>query len=122
MINNAPIRERLLLDRNDIWPRSWVTWFTQAVSALAGWKKTFTATKTHDFGSINSAAEASTTVTVTGARAGDGVVVMPSANTAGIIETAVVTASDQVTIYAKNFTGGAIDPSSKTYRVIVFQQ
>ena len=105
------------------WTTTWGNWFNAVQRALAGWSKSITGTKTHDFGSINGGAEGSTTVTVLGARTTDtpDVHVTPSANVAGIIFTGVVTADDTVTLYAKNFTSGAIDPASLTFRVTVLQ-
>lgn len=99
----------------------WVNWFTQVFTALTGWKQTITNTKVFDFGSIAGQTQSSTTVTVTGARSGAVVLVTPLADTSGVIYSGVVTANDTVTIYAKNYTAGAIDPASTTFRVIVFQ-
>lgn len=91
--------------------------------ALAGWNKALSATKTHDFGSINAHTEASTTITVTGARTTDTptVLITPSANTAGITYKGVVTADDTVTLYALNTTAASIDPASTTFRALVLQ-
>jgi hypothetical protein len=127
-INNPPGKDQLDVEQTDDkkwrtrWTMAWVTWFTQVFSALLGWKKTYTGSLTHDFGSINAGAESSTTVTVTGARVGDAVLVSGAANSAGIFATGVVTADDVVTVYAKNFTAGALNPASTVFRVIVFQQ
>jgi hypothetical protein len=44
------------------------------LSAIFGWRKSYTGTKSLDFGLIAAGAEASLTVTVTGARANDAVV------------------------------------------------
>lgn len=115
MINNPPLRD-------PFGSNSWASWFTQIWSALAGWKKTYTATLTHDFGSINAQTEATQTVTVTGARSGDAVVVRPTTAVNGIILDGTVTANDTVTVRAVNYSSGAIDPASQVYRVIVIQQ
>jgi hypothetical protein len=114
-INNPPLRE-------DFGSNGWQSWFSQVMTALLGWKKTYTATKTHDFGSINAQVESTTTVTVTGARSGDAVLIRPTTAVNGIILDGTVTASDTVTIRAVNYSTGAIDPASQVYRVIVFQQ
>lgn len=118
MINEAPTRE----PAGERWAPSWVLWFKQIFIALTGWNKSMTASANHDFGAIAAASQVSTTLTVTGARSGDAVLVTPSADTAGIAVSGVVTADNTVTIYAKNYTAGAIDPASTTFRVIVFQQ
>lgn len=115
-INNPPLRD------DPQFPPSWATWFTQVLSALFGWRKTYTGTKTHDFGSINAQLQATTTVTVTGARVGDAVIVRPTTAVDGIIVDGTVTADNTVTIRAVNYSAGAIDPGSQTYRVIAFQQ
>lgn len=101
---------------------AWQIWFTQVLTALLGWKKTYTASKTHDFGSINAQVQATTTVTVVGARSGDAVLVRPTTAVDGIIVDGTVTARDTVTIRAVNYSSGAINPDSQVYRVIVFQQ
>lgn len=114
-INNPPLR--------DEWgTNAWQVWFTQVMTALLGWKKTYTATKTHDFGSISAQSQSTITVTVTGARSGDAVVVRPETAVNGIIVDGHVSASDTVTIRAVNYSSGAVDPAEQDYRVIVFQQ
>lgn len=87
-----------------------------------GWKKTYTASLTHDFGSINAQTQATQTVTVTGARSGDAVIVRPTTAVNGIILDGTVTAADTVTVRAVNYSSGSIDPASQEYRVIVIQQ
>lgn len=118
MNNPAPIRTA--------WPEgacppSWANWFQQIFDALSGWNKSFSVSTTIDFGSISGASEASSAVTVTGARSGSSVTVTPLTNTTGIFYAGVVTADDTVTLYAKNFTAGAINPASTTFRIIVLQ-
>jgi hypothetical protein len=85
------------------------------------WRKGFSAVATLDFPSVAAHAEQSLVMTVTGARIGDAATVCPSAHTTGIIYSAVITAADTATIYAQNYTAGAIDPASTAFRVIVFQ-
>lgn len=118
MISEAPTRE----PAGDKWTPGWVLWFKRVFIALTGWNKSMTASAAHDFGAIAAASQASTTITITGARSGDVVLVSPSADTAGLVFSGVVTANDTVTIYAKNYTAGAINPASTTFRAIVFQQ
>ena len=115
MINNPPFRE-------PFGSPAWQSWLTQVQTALQGWKKTYTATKTHDFGSINAQVEATTTVTVLGARVGDAVSVRPTTAVNGIILDGTVTATDTVTMRAVNYSAAPIDPASQVYRVIVVQQ
>jgi hypothetical protein len=118
-IGNPPLRD----PPGTKWSQVWATWFTQATSAIFGWRKSYTGTKSLDFGLIAAGAEASLTVTVTGARANDAVVVTPSAKTAGIIDNVgIVTASDTVTVYAHNVTAAGINPAAKDYRIVVLQQ
>jgi len=122
-IGTPPTKGILSVVNNIVnWPAYWVNWFNEVFRALFGWKLSYMGSKTHNFGSINGGAEATTTVTITGVAENDSVLVTPSINTAGIHYTGVVTAVDTVTIYAKNFTSGAIDPASTTFAVIVFQQ
>lgn len=105
-----------------MWPKPWGNFFTQVWLALAGWRKTYTGTLTHDFGSINSQTQATQTVTVTGARIGDAVLVRPTTAMDGVILDGTVTADDTVTVRAVNYSTSAKDPASQVYVVIVFQQ
>lgn len=104
------------------WPRSWATFFTQVWLSLLGWTKTYYAIKSFDFGLIAAQSQATTTVTVDGARTGDSVLVRPSTAVNGIILDGSVTTDNTVTIRAVNYSAGGIDPALQTYMVIVFQQ
>lgn len=78
---------------------------------------------TLNFGSINAAAQADLTITVTGARANDMVALgLPAAPTAGIVFNAFVSADDTVTVRATNITAAPVDPASATYKVAVIKQ
>lgn len=78
---------------------------------------------THDFGSIAAHTMVGTSFTVTGAKAGDAVVVgAPSAINLGLVFTAYVSAPDTVTLRVGNITAGAIDPVNLTYNVSVIKQ
>lgn len=87
-----------------------------------GWKTTYYATLTHDFGNINAQTQATQTATVTGARSGDVVIVRPTTAVNGIIIDGTVTADNTVTIRAVNYSSGAIDPAEQSYKILVFQQ
>jgi hypothetical protein len=127
-MNPAPIRESLVCQDGTSyigiarWPQEWARFFAGLVRGFS-WNVAYTTTLVKDFGSIAGGAEASQTVTVTGALVASNpdVIVTPSVNTAGIIYTGVVTANNVVTVYAKNFTSGNIDPASTTFRVTVLQ-
>jgi hypothetical protein len=120
-VNNRPPTSEALTNAEGKVERGWSNWIEQVFLCLAGWKRSINATKTHDFGLIAAQSEASTTAAVDKARQGDAVQVTPLAHTAGISYCGVVTAADTVTIYAQNFTAGAIDPASTTFRIIVLQ-
>lgn len=82
--------------------------------------KLLSATAALDFGSINAAASADLTITVTGAAVGDAVHLgLPAAPTAGIVFNAFVSAADTVTVRATNITAAPVDPVSATYRAVV---
>jgi hypothetical protein len=73
-----------------------------------------------NFGSIGAAAQADLTITVTGAAAGDEVIMaLPAAPAAGLIFNAFVSAANTVTIRASNITAAPVDPDAATYGVIV---
>ena len=82
-----------------------------------------TATATLDFASVAANTRGTgLTVTVSGARTGDFVRVMPASGApanAGLKFEGFVTANDTVTVYPFNVTTGAIDPDSASYKVIV---
>lgn len=105
------------------WPASWASFFTEVFMCIFGWKRSYTGTLSKTWALIGAASEASQTVTITGARTGDVVIVQPATKTTGIVDTiGVVTADDTVTVFAQNTTAGGITPGAKTYRVICLQQ
>lgn len=117
----VPIREPL--PNNIQSSQSWSKWFTRiniAVNNLIG-LRVFTATETLDFGSIASLASEDLTVTVTNAAINDSVSLGLPTPTAGIVFQGFVSAVDTVTIRATNITGGAINPASAIYKIIVFK-
>lgn len=84
--------------------------------------KYLSSSKTHDFGSISTVSTATTTQTVTGAAAGDTVLITPStALEAGLVVYGYVSAADTITIVANNPTAGSIDPASRTYYILVLK-
>lgn len=117
-LSNSPV----LLDEKLIWTKPWGNFFNQIFQSLFGWSRTYTNTLVYDFGSISAQSQATQTVTVTGARSGDAVIVRPTTAVNGIILDGTVTAVDTVTVRAINYSSGAIDPASQTYRILVFQQ
>ena len=82
--------------------------------------KALSASASLNFGSISAAAQADLTITVTGAAAGDEVIMaLPAAPAAGLVFNAFVSAANTVTIRASNITGSSVDPAAATYGVIV---
>ena len=124
MISQAPLSQPI---GADILSQGWSAWFALVDRATAGIKLTLNATTTLDFGSIPANSELALTAVpvpalgLTGARAGDCVHVTPAANVSGVLFTGVVTANNTVTVYAKNFSTGAIDPASQSFRIVVIQ-
>ena len=117
MNNQAPIRE----PAGDQWSGSWAAWF-QNIFACLRWKQSFNYSFVVDFPNVLANVQSSAiTVTIPGVRSGDSVQVTPLVDTAGIIYKGVVTANDTVSLYACNFTAGAINPASTTIRVVVLQ-
>jgi hypothetical protein len=121
-VNAVPEKDPIALDKIFLTAKAWLEFFRSVYYALFGWRRSFTGTVTFDFGSINAQTQATTTLTVTGCRAGDAVIVRPSTAVNGIILDGTVTSNDTVTIRAVNYSSGAIDPASQAYRVIVLQQ
>jgi hypothetical protein len=126
-MNRPSLSEKPLTDEG-IFSPGWGNWLTQVFTALMGWKKTWNYTFTIDFGNIvANSTLASSAQTIVGVRPtvgtviGDAVQVTPMTHTSGVIYTGMVTANDQVTIYANNITAVAINPASTVFRVIVIQ-
>ena len=79
-------------------------------------KKILTGTASVNLPNITAATTGSATFTLTGAAAGDVVIVNPPALTAGLAFVgATVTAADTVTVYAANVTAAAIDNAAATF-------
>lgn len=76
--------------------------------------------KTHDFADTADGAQATTTVTVTGAELGDYVLaVSVGVSQAGVILSGYVSAADTVTVLLQNESGGAVNLASTTLSVLV---
>jgi len=72
-----------------------------------------------DFPSISAAQTGSATFTLTGAAAGDMVLLNPPALTSGLVFAgATVTAANTVTVYAVNATASPINEASATFRYL----
>ena len=121
-ISSPSLQQLPVVGNKANWTRTWSTWFSEVWQALAAWTQTFTGTLTHDFGLIAAQSQATTTVTVTGARVGDAVIVRPTTAVNGIILDGTVTADNTVTVRAVNYSAAGVDPASQTYRVIILQQ
>lgn len=82
-------------------------------------KKIASSTAAVDFPNISAAATGSATFTLTGAAAGDMVLLNPPALTSGLVFAgATVTAADTVTVYAVNATASPINEASATFRYL----
>ena len=80
-----------------------------------------TATASLDFPSIAAGAQATLTITLTGAVVNDSIMLgLPAAPAAGIVFNAYVSAADTVTVRASNISASAVDAASATYRVTKF--
>lgn len=85
--------------------------------------KTLTNTATLNFGSTSAGSSADLTITVTGAADGDAVsLAVPNAAVlSNSSYTAWVSAADTVTVRFNNYSSGAQDPASGTFRVSIFK-
>lgn len=118
-MNNRPPLNEGLFDGAATLNNGWSNWFTQVFLGIP-WKRGLFTESTLDFPSVAAQSQQSLTATVTGARVGDAVTVS-GADVSGLIFTAAVTANDTVTVYAKNFTVGSINPSSQSFKITVLQ-
>lgn len=79
-----------------------------------------TGSKTHDFASVADGAQATTTVTVTGAALGDFVTGVSVSVDAVLVNLhGYVSAADTVTVVLQNESGGAVNLASATLAVLV---
>lgn len=116
-MNEAPIREAF---QDGLVTVGWANWFSQVFNALNGWNSSVTKTDTLNFPPIAAQGQQSLTIPLRGARPGASVQVYAS-DTPGIFYTGAVLVDDVVTVYAKNFSAGIIDPASSIFRVILLQ-
>lgn len=116
MNNNAPIQEPAGVR----WSPSWASWFQQVFDAL-GWGRSFNYSAPIDFPSIPAQSQSAFVVSVPKVRAGSAVIVTPAIDTPGVYYSGVVTADNQVTVYAKNFSSAAVNPITQSFRIIVLQ-
>lgn len=80
-----------------------------------------TGTASVNFDSIDDGKTGSKTFTLTGAKAGDVVIINPPALTTGLaFAGAAVTGNDTVTVYAVNTSGAPIDEAAATFRYLWF--
>lgn len=130
-INTAPLREYLRIhdEQKNVedntksvrWPNVWSNWLGLLHKSISGWTETLTSSVTFDFGAISAGSELTTTLTIAGARTGDMVIVQCS-QVNGLGVDGAVTSDDTVTIRRFNYSTGSVNPSSDTFRVIVFRQ
>ena len=85
----------------------------------SGFTSAINQTETIDFGSINTAAQEVSQVTVTGAALGDAVVVTAKFDTLDLLIWGYVSAADTVEVVASNLTGGAVDLPSGDFVIKV---
>lgn len=106
-------------------PRVWLTqarelweqWFNRITALMP-----FSITVTWNPASVSANTTSEQTVTVSGARTGDAVVVTKPTHTAGLgIVNARASAKDTVEVTFINTTGGAIDPPSEDYRFTIIR-
>jgi hypothetical protein len=80
----------------------------------------YTATKVHNFGTVPANSQLTTTITVPGAVATDGLAFNHNSTVPnGITITASITGIDTVTVVAANYTAAGIAVSNRTYRATV---
>ena len=104
--------------------RLWIAEVSRLFDNLGKIKKVRTATATIDFPSISANSNNDQTMTVTGVTVGthNSVIVgSPATIEVELTITAFVSAADAVTIRAHNTSGGAVNPVSNTYRIVVVE-
>lgn len=83
-------------------------------------RETLTASATLDFPSTSAQTSRNLTITVTGAELNDFVTLgSPNQSDANMCYTSYVSASNTVTVRFNNYSSGAVDPASATFKVLV---
>ncbi|MBK7691525.1 MAG: hypothetical protein IPJ31_10530 [Bacteroidetes bacterium] len=83
-------------------------------------RETLTASTTLDFPSTAAQTSRNLTITVTGAELNDFVTLgSPNQADANVCYTAYVSAANTVTVRFNNYSSGAVDPASATFKVLV---
>lgn len=122
-MTDAPIRSALQIVANlAVWSPPWANWFSAVARALGGWSSSVSVTTALDFPNTLAGAQSSLTVNLEGAQVGQGVLVLPAADVAGIAFKGAVTATGVVTVYALNCTAAPINPPSQNFTVVVLAQ
>jgi hypothetical protein len=122
-INTVPEKSEVAVSKDILRaPPAWLEFFRGVFFALFGWKRSYTATTSIDFGLIGAAGQLTAAVAVPGARAGDAVLVSAQSQVNGLGVFGYVSANDVVTIVRFNYSAGAIDPAADNFRILVFQQ
>ena len=116
MNNLPPIREPVAAG----WTPSWSNWFQQVFECLR-WNRSFIGSATLDFPAVPGAGQSTLTFNVPGVRAGDAVMLTPSADVPGLIFTAAISAPGIVSVTAKNITAASVNPPPLSFRFLVFQ-
>lgn len=117
-MNEAPTNEPV----GGGWTPEWKRWLKLVQLALSSWSKPVKVETTIDFGLVLAHNElGSSPITVRGARPLDIVLVAAEGNLSGLTYKGVVTANDQVTVYAVNSTTSNMNPGSMQFRIIVLQ-
>jgi hypothetical protein len=118
-VNNRPPLNESMASGDGRPGVGWANWFSQVFLGIP-WKRGFNVTETLNFGAIAAQSQAALAVTLAGVRPGDAVQVT-APDVSGIVFTGAVTANDTVTVYAKNFSAGLVDPGSQVFRLLVLQ-
>lgn len=109
-----PPGKSFVTNRDGTMSLGWLTWF----GALTVWiQRTRVIVTALDLPSIPAGGGAFAQVTVAGARPGDFAVASLDPADRDIAVSAQVTANDEVTVWARNYSGGAIDLAAGTLRI-----
>lgn len=122
-VNAVPERSEAVVSADILTPgKAWLEFFRSVFFALFGWKRSYSGTKSIDFGGIAAGGEATDTIAVVGARAGDAVLASAKLQVNGLGVFGYVSSNDVVTVVRFNYSTGVIDPAADDFRVICFQQ
>lgn len=124
MNSNPRVKEPFPLNKDGtgaVLTVGWTTWFNEVQRRTDGFGASLSISAMVNFGTVPMQDQKPGSMSMKGVRPTDRLLITPAADANGLFFSAVITADDVVTIYAKNFTTDAITPPPIEFHVTAFQ-